>query len=45
MENVIFQDLLIKEKIGEGYLENDIYFLSTKKSIFNTRKNKDLCEP
>jgi hypothetical protein len=45
MENVIFQDLLTKEKIGKGYLENNIYFLSTNKSIFNTRKNKDLCEP
>jgi hypothetical protein len=44
MESVIFQDLLTKEKIDEGYLENGLYFLSTNKSIFNTRKNNDLCE-
>jgi hypothetical protein len=44
MKSVIFQDLLTKEKISEDYLENGLYFLSTNKSIFNTRKNKDLCE-
>jgi hypothetical protein len=25
----------MKEKIGEGYLENELYFLSTIKSCFN----------
>jgi GAG-pre-integrase domain len=43
-ESVIFHDLLIKERIGEDYLENGLYFLSMNKSIFNARKNKDLYE-
>jgi Integrase core domain/GAG-pre-integrase domain len=40
---MIFQDLLTKEKIGEGYLENSLYFFSTNKSCFNAKKN-DLYE-
>jgi hypothetical protein len=38
-KNMIFQDPLTKEKIGEGYLENNLYFLSTNKSCFNAKKN------
>jgi GAG-pre-integrase domain len=44
MKSIIFQDLLTKEKIDEGYLENGLYFFSTNKLIFNTRKNEILCE-
>jgi hypothetical protein len=39
---VIFQDLVTKEKIGEGQLENGLYFLDSNKLIFNSRKNDDL---
>jgi GAG-pre-integrase domain len=42
-KNMIFQDPLTKEKIGEGYLENCLYFFSTNKSCFNAKKN-DLYE-
>jgi hypothetical protein len=41
---VIFQDLLTKEKIGEGHLKNGLHFFSTNKSIFNIRKNEVFCE-
>jgi hypothetical protein len=37
-KNVIFQDPLTKEEIGEGYLENCRYFFSTNKSYFNAKK-------
>jgi hypothetical protein len=43
MENIIFQDLLTKEKIVEEYLENDLYFLGTNKFYFNAKKD-DLYE-
>jgi GAG-pre-integrase domain len=39
---VIFQDLNIKEIIGEEYLENGLYFLSCNKGIFCSQKNEDL---
>jgi hypothetical protein len=39
---MIFQDLITKEKIGEGHLENDLYFLDSNKSIFNSRKDDNL---
>jgi GAG-pre-integrase domain len=41
---VIFQDLVIREKIGEGHLENGLYFLDSNKSIFNSRKYDNLSE-
>jgi GAG-pre-integrase domain len=41
---VIFQDLVTKEKIDEGYIENDLYILDNNKSIFNSRKNDNLSE-
>jgi hypothetical protein len=37
-KNMIFQDPLTKEKIGEGYLENNLYFLSTNKSCQRKKK-------
>jgi hypothetical protein len=42
-KNVIFQDPLTKEKIGEGYLENGLYFFIMNKSCFNVKKD-DLYE-
>jgi hypothetical protein len=41
-KNVIFQDLVIKENISERHLENDLYFLDSNKSIFNSRKDDNL---
>jgi len=42
-ENImIFQDLITKEKIGEGFLENGLYFLDSNKSSFNIIKDGDL---
>jgi GAG-pre-integrase domain len=42
-ENImIFQDLITKEKIGEGFLENGLYFLDSNKSNFNITKDGDL---
>jgi GAG-pre-integrase domain len=40
--NVIFQDLITKKKIGEEFLENDFYFLNSNKFILNIRKEDDL---
>jgi hypothetical protein len=39
---IIFKNLVTKEKIGEGHLENRLYLLDGNKSIFNSRKNDDL---
>jgi hypothetical protein len=41
---MIFQDLVTKEKIGEGLLKNDLYFFDSTKSIFNSRKDENLSE-
>jgi GAG-pre-integrase domain len=39
---VIFQDLVTKEKIDEGFLENRLYFLDSNKSSFNITKDENL---
>jgi Integrase core domain/GAG-pre-integrase domain len=39
---VVFQDLITKEKIGEGFFENGLYFLDSNKSSFNITKDGDL---
>jgi Integrase core domain/GAG-pre-integrase domain len=39
---VIFQDLITKEKIGEVFFENGLYFLDSNKSSFNITKDGDL---
>jgi GAG-pre-integrase domain len=39
---VIFQDLVTKEKIDEGFLENRLYFLDSNKSSFNITKDGNL---
>jgi hypothetical protein len=41
---MIFQDLVTKENISEGHLENDLYFLDNNKSSFNSRKYEHLSE-
>ena len=41
-DNVIFQDQITKEKIGEGFLENGLYFLDSNKRILNTKRDEDL---
>jgi GAG-pre-integrase domain len=42
-ENImVFQDLIPKEKIGEGFLENELYFLDSNKFSFNITKDEDL---
>jgi hypothetical protein len=41
-KSVIFQDLIIKEMIGEGYLKNGLYFLNCNKEGFCAQKNEDL---
>jgi GAG-pre-integrase domain len=42
-ESVFFQDLLTKEKIGEGH-QREAFIFSTNKFVFNVKKNEDLCE-
>jgi GAG-pre-integrase domain len=39
---VIFSDPVTEEKIDEGHLKNELYFLDNKKLIFNSRKDDDL---
>jgi hypothetical protein len=39
---MIFQNLNTKEMIDEGYLENDLCFLSCNKGNFCTYKNEEL---
>jgi hypothetical protein len=41
-KHVIFQDLITKKKIGEGHLENGLYFLDSNKYIFHSRKDDNL---
>jgi hypothetical protein len=43
-KNMIFQDLVTKEKISEGHLENDLYILDSNKTSFNSRKYENLSE-
>jgi GAG-pre-integrase domain len=41
---MIFQDLVTKELIGEGHLENGLYILDSNKSFFNHKKDDNLSE-
>jgi hypothetical protein len=41
-QNVIFQEMKIKNVIGEGFLENGLYILGEKKFNFNTKKEEKL---
>jgi hypothetical protein len=41
---MIFEDLVTKELIGEGHLENGLYILDNNKSFFNHKKNDNLSE-
>jgi GAG-pre-integrase domain len=41
---MIFQDLVTKELIGEGHLENVLYILDSNKSFFNHKKDDNLSE-
>jgi hypothetical protein len=43
-KNMIFHDLIPKERIDEGHLENDLYILDNNNFIFNSRKDKALSE-
>jgi hypothetical protein len=41
-KNVIFQKCITKKVIGEGFLENGLYFLNEEKYNFNTKREKEL---
>ena len=41
-KNVIFQELITKNIIGEGFLENGLYILSEEKCNFNIKKEEEL---
>jgi hypothetical protein len=41
---MIFLDLITTKKIGEGYLENNLYFLDSNKTSFNSMKDENLSE-
>jgi hypothetical protein len=42
LNNVIFQELITKRVIGEGFFENGFYFLNKIKNIFNAKKEEEL---
>ena len=39
---MIFQDLITKKTIGEGFFENGLYFLESNKFILSTKREDDL---
>jgi hypothetical protein len=41
-KNVIFQERITKRAIGEGFLENELYFLNKEKYNFNTQREEEL---
>jgi GAG-pre-integrase domain len=41
-KNMIFQEYITKKVIGEGFLENGLYFFNEEKYNFNTKGEKKL---